>query len=250
MYSGASLMRPRLWAIAPQQHQPNGNVPGLAQSEDCLNLNVWTPGVSEKLKPVMVYIHGGGFVSGNGAECDGSRYAAEDGIVYVSINYRLGALGFLYLGDLLGKGYETSGNHGMLDIIAALRWVRLNIAAFGGDPSRVTVIGNSAGAKCTATLYVMEAAQGLFHRALSPLAAAGYPSRRSRYGTAKPPMSRLLGCLKSWGYRKHRRISCLNFLRRESSKRSRRSAPTPRAACICSARLPTAMSFRWIHWRV
>ena len=81
-------------SIAPQQHQPNGNVPGLAQSEDCLNLNVWTTGVSEKLKPVMVYIHGGGFVSGNGAECDGSRYAAEDGIVYVSINYRLGALGF------------------------------------------------------------------------------------------------------------------------------------------------------------
>lgn len=153
--------------IAPQQHQPNLNVPGLAQSEDCLNLNVWTTGVSEKLKPVMVYIHGGGFVSGNGAECDGSRYAAEDGIVYVSINYRLGALGFLYLGDLLGNGYETSGNHGMLDIAAALRWVRLNIAAFGGDPSRVTVIGNSAGAKCTATLYVMEAAQGLFHRAIA-----------------------------------------------------------------------------------
>ncbi|MGE7824641.1 carboxylesterase/lipase family protein [Paenibacillus sp. NPDC093718] len=153
--------------IAPQKHNPQGFMPELVQSEDCLNLNVWTSGASEKLKPVMVYIHGGGFVSGNGAECDGARYAAEDGIVYVSINYRLGALGFLYLGDLLGKGYETSGNNGMLDITAALRWVQLNITAFGGDPSRVTVIGNSAGAKCTATLYVMEAAQGLFHRAIA-----------------------------------------------------------------------------------
>lgn len=153
--------------IAPQKHNPQGFMTELVQSEDCLNLNIWTSGASEKLKPVMVYIHGGGFVSGNGAECDGSRYAAEDGIVYVSINYRLGALGFLYLGDLLGKGYETSGNNGMLDITAALRWVQLNITAFGGDPSRVTVIGNSAGAKCTATLYVMEAAQGLFHRAIA-----------------------------------------------------------------------------------
>ncbi|WP_339292329.1 carboxylesterase family protein [Paenibacillus sp. FSL W8-0187] len=153
--------------IAPQKHNPQSCMPELVQSEDCLNLNVWTSGASDKLKPVMVYIHGGGFVSGNGAECDGSRYAAEDGIVYVSINYRLGALGFLYLGGVLGKKYETSGNNGMLDIAAALQWVQLNIAAFGGDPSRVTVIGNSAGAKCTATLYVMEAAQGLFHRAIA-----------------------------------------------------------------------------------
>lgn len=153
--------------IAPQKHNPQSGMPELVQSEDCLNLNVWTPGAGDKLKPVMVYIHGGGFISGNGAECDGFRYAAEDGIVYVSINYRLGALGFLYLGDLLGKEYATSGNNGMLDIAAALQWVQLNITAFGGDPSRVTVIGNSAGAKCTAALYVMKTTRGLFHRAIA-----------------------------------------------------------------------------------
>ncbi|MFC4101454.1 carboxylesterase/lipase family protein [Paenibacillus xanthanilyticus] len=153
--------------IAPQKRDPNGFMPELPQSEDCLNLNVWTTGPADEPKPVLVYIHGGGFVSGKGAECDGLRYAAEDGLVYVSINYRLGALGFLYLGDLLGETFAASGNNGMLDIVAALQWVRRNIAAFGGDPSRVTVIGNSAGAKCTATLYVMEAARGWFHGAIA-----------------------------------------------------------------------------------
>ncbi|TYP79119.1 carboxylesterase/lipase family protein [Paenibacillus methanolicus] len=148
--------------IAPQKGDPNGFLPELPQSEDCLTLNVWTTGPAEVLKPVLFYIHGGGFVSGKGADCDGRRYAAEDGLVYVSINYRLGALGFLYLGELLGEAFATSGNTGMLDIVAALQWVRRNIAAFGGDPSRVTAIGNSAGAKCAATLYTMEAARGLF----------------------------------------------------------------------------------------
>ncbi|MWC31368.1 carboxylesterase/lipase family protein [Paenibacillus sp. MMS18-CY102] len=153
--------------IACQRHDPNGFMPELPQSEDCLNLNVWTSSVVAEPKPVMVYIHGGGFVGGKGAECDGLRYAAENGIVYVSINYRLGALGFLYLGELLGAGYETSGNNGMLDIAAALRWVQANIAGFGGDPAQVTVIGNSAGAKCTATLFTMECARGLYHRAIA-----------------------------------------------------------------------------------
>lgn len=85
----------------------------------------------------------------------------------MSINYRLGALGFLDLGELLGEEYATSGNNGMLDIVAALQWVQHNIAAFGGDPSRVTVIGNSAGAKCVASLYVMPKARVLFHRAIA-----------------------------------------------------------------------------------
>ncbi|MBB3112770.1 para-nitrobenzyl esterase [Paenibacillus phyllosphaerae] len=157
----------RFGPIAPQRHDPQGFMPELEQSEDCLNLNVWTPGADGPLRPVMVYIHGGGFTSGKGAECDGLRYAAEDGIVYVSINYRLGALGFLYLGEVLGEGYKTSGNNGMLDIVEALRWVQANIVAFGGDPQQVTVVGNSAGAKITSTLYAMETAQGLFHRAIA-----------------------------------------------------------------------------------
>ena len=130
--------------IAPQKHNPQGFMPELVQSEDCLNLNVWTPGAGDKLKPVMVYIHGGD--SYRAMERSATDFAMpEDEIVYVSINYRLGALGFLYLVDLLGKEYATSGNNGMLDIAAALQWVQLNITAFGGDPSRVTVIGNSAG---------------------------------------------------------------------------------------------------------
>ncbi|GJM79778.1 hypothetical protein HMSSN139_22740 [Paenibacillus sp. HMSSN-139] len=89
----------RFGDIAPQPPAQQGILSELTQSEDCLNLNVWTPeDLSDGPKPVMVYIHGGGFVAGTGAECDGARYASEEGIVYVSINYRLGALGFLYLG--------------------------------------------------------------------------------------------------------------------------------------------------------
>ncbi|MCM2999818.1 carboxylesterase family protein [Paenibacillus cellulositrophicus] len=152
--------------LAPQQTDPSGGTTRI-QSEDCLYLNVWTRGCEKEPMPVLVYIHGGGFVSGTGADCDGLRHAAEDGIVYVSINYRLGALGFLYLGEVLGEAYAASGNNGLLDIAAALQWVQRNISAFGGDPARVTVIGNSAGAKCTASLYAMEAARSLFHRAVT-----------------------------------------------------------------------------------
>lgn len=182
----------RFGPIAPQKHDPNSSMPELPQSEDCLNLNVWTAGAAEELKPVMVYIHGGGFVAGKGAECDGLRYAAEDGLVYVSINYRLGALGFLYLGELLGEEYAASGNNGMLDIVAALHWVQRNIAAFGGDPKRVTVIGNSAGAKCAATLLAMPSAQGLFH---GVIAQSGATQSIRDPQTANVTALRLLGQL-------------------------------------------------------
>lgn len=153
--------------IAPQNVGGQGSSTTLVQSEDCLHLNVWTSGSDKELKPVLVFIHGGGFISGSGADSDGSRYVVEDGLVYVSINYRLGVLGFLHLEDILGEEYMTSGNNGMLDIVFALEWVQRNISAFGGDPERVTVSGASAGAKCTASLYVMEAAQGLFCRAIA-----------------------------------------------------------------------------------
>ncbi|MDU4696463.1 MULTISPECIES: carboxylesterase/lipase family protein [Paenibacillus] len=154
--------------IAPQNPAQEGLLSELTQSEDCLVLNVWTPqDLGDELKPVMVYIHGGGFVGGTGADCEGTKYASEEGMVYVSINYRLGALGFLELSELLGEEYAASGNNGMLDIVTALQWVQHNIAAFGGDPSSVTVIGNSAGAKCVASLYVMPKAHGLFHRAIA-----------------------------------------------------------------------------------
>lgn len=142
---------------------------GLMQSEDCLNLNVWTPGLERTSRPVMVWIHGGGFTSGSGAEpvYDGAVLAKRGDTVVVTINYRLGAFGFLYLGDVAGPDYAESGNLGLLDQVAALKWVRDNIAAFGGDPGNVTVFGESAGAMSACSLMGMPDARGLFHRVIA-----------------------------------------------------------------------------------
>jgi len=141
--------------IAPLLVEPE--IPG----EDCLNLNVWTPALDGDPRPVLVWIHGGGFTNGSGAVStyDGTRFA-RDGIVFVSINYRLGADGFLLLED-------APANRGLLDQIAALRWVRENIAAFGGDPQAVTIAGESAGAMSVTTLLSMPVAEGLFQRAIA-----------------------------------------------------------------------------------
>ncbi len=123
---------------------------GAPMDEDCLTLNVWTPsaGGSEPGagRPTMVWIHGGGFRNGNGSAAlyDGASFA-RDGVVLVTLNYRLHAFGFLYLDELF-DGAEGTGNLGLLDQLAALEWVRDNIAAFGGDPSNITVFGESAGA--------------------------------------------------------------------------------------------------------
>ena len=138
--------------------------------EDCLNLNVWTPDPSDGGLPVMVWIHGGSFVRGSGAlpTYDGSRFA-RDGVVCVTINYRLGADGFLYLGDGIA-------NRGLLDQVAALAWVQENIRAFGGDPARVTIFGESAGAFSVATLLSMPRARGLFRRAIAQSGAAQHTS--------------------------------------------------------------------------
>lgn len=139
-----------------------------AYSEDCLVLNVWTPAVNDNGKrPVMFYCHGGGFTTGSGGQNiqDGARLAATYDVVVVASNHRLGLFGYLYLAELGGDEYATSGNQGMLDIVAALRWVRRNIATFGGDPSNVLVFGESGGGGKTGTLMAMPTAQGLFHRA-------------------------------------------------------------------------------------
>ncbi|MGG1553011.1 carboxylesterase/lipase family protein [Paenibacillus ferrarius] len=139
------------------------------QSEDCLTLNIWTPGTSVPGRPVLFCIHGGGFTSGSGSApaLNGQTFAANGDIVVVTVNYRLGALGFLDLSAVLGADYASSGNTGLLDLIAALRWVQANIAAFGGDPSRITVMGHSAGAKSIGGLLVSPLADGLFHRAIA-----------------------------------------------------------------------------------
>jgi carboxylesterase type B len=127
--------------------------------EDCLNLNIWTPERGAAGLPVMVWIPGGMFEAGSGATYDGSRFA-RDGVVCVTINYRVGAEGFLYLPD-------GDANLGLLDQIAALEWVRENIAAFGGDPGNVTIFGQSAGAMSVGTLLSMPRAKGLFRRAIA-----------------------------------------------------------------------------------
>lgn len=136
------------------------------QSEDCLFLNVWTPGADAGQRPVMVYIHGGAYMTGSGSSplYDGAALAARGDVVVVTLNHRLGPFGYLYLNRVL-PGFEDGGNAGMLDLVLALRWVRENIAAFGGDPSCVMLFGQSGGGAKIATLMAMPAAKGLFHRA-------------------------------------------------------------------------------------
>ena len=130
-----------------------------ALGQDCLNLNIWTPERGSAGLPVMVWIPGGMFEAGSGASYDGSRFA-RDGIVCVTINYRVGAEGFLYLGD-------GDADLGLLDQVAALEWVRENIAAFSGDPGNVTIFGQSAGAMSVGTLLSMPRAEGLFRRVIA-----------------------------------------------------------------------------------
>jgi para-nitrobenzyl esterase len=138
-------------------------------SEDCLTLNVWAPVVRASPAPVMVWVHGGGNTSGSSADrfSDGSSFA-RDGVVLVSMNYRLGALGFFAHSAIVREaGDEPTGNFGLLDQIAALRWVRSNIAAFGGDPSNVTIFGESAGGEDVVALSSMDATAGLFRRTIA-----------------------------------------------------------------------------------
>lgn len=137
--------------------------------EDCLCLNVWTPGLNDNRKrPVMFWLHGGAFFSGSSFELpsyDGRNLARRGDVVVVSINHRLNAFGFLHLAEF-GDRYRDSVNTGMLDIVAALAWVRDNIGAFGGDPSNVTIFGQSGGGAKVNFLMAMPSARGLFHKAI------------------------------------------------------------------------------------
>lgn len=136
-------------------------------SEDCLYLNVFTPGTTGK-RPVLVWIHGGGNVVGAGSQrlYDGSELVRRGDVVIVTLNYRLGIFGFLHGTSVTGEAFPTSGNEGLLDQVAALRWVQQEIAAFGGDPDNVTVFGQSAGSMNIAALIGMPSARGLFHKAI------------------------------------------------------------------------------------
>ena len=167
----AGLRDALAFGAEPPQPRPPRDHPAAAMvwdpaepGEDCLNLNIWTPDPAAIGLPVIVWIPGGMFEVGTGATYDGSRFA-RDGVVCVTINYRVGPEGFLYLAD-------GEANLGLLDQVAALAWVRDNIAAFGGDPANVTIFGESAGAMSVGTLLAVPRAEGLFRRAITQSGAA------------------------------------------------------------------------------
>ncbi|GAB3017035.1 carboxylesterase/lipase family protein [Mycobacterium bourgelatii] len=159
---------------------------GAPQGEDCLSLNIWAPAGTEPGagKAVMVWLHGGAYVMGSGSQplYDGTRLAGDGDVIVVTVNYRLGALGFLDLSSFSASGQRFDANVGLHDVLAALRWVRDNIAAFGGDPARVTLFGESAGAGIVTTLLASPAAEGLFARGIaqSSPATSVYDRERGR----------------------------------------------------------------------
>jgi len=141
----------------------------LPQSENCLVLNVWTPGIRDGGKrPVMVWLHGRGFAQGAGSETmyNGAALTKQGNVVVVTINHRLNVFGFLHLADIAGEAYAGSGVAGMLDQVLALKWVRDNIQAFGGDAKQVTIFGESGGGRKVSVMMAMPSAKGLFHRAI------------------------------------------------------------------------------------
>ena len=166
-----SDVRPAL-DFAPACPQPVETDPtennNSVMSEDCLAVNVWTAGADNQKRPVMVWIHGGYFLEGSARNTwyDGAKLAGRGNIVVVTLQYRLGAWGFLDLSEIGGRDFAESGNLGLLDQIAALKWVKENIAAFGGNPNNVTLFGQSAGSGSVGVLMVVPAARGLFHKAI------------------------------------------------------------------------------------
>jgi para-nitrobenzyl esterase len=159
---------------------------GVAESEDCLRLNVWTPSPNrQSKKPVMVWLHGGGYSLGSGSWpiYEGSNFARTNDMVLVSVNHRLNMFGYAYMAEALGADYRTSANVGQLDIVLALQWIRDNIAAFGGDPGNVTIRGQSGGGSKVSVLMAMPAAHGLFHKAIiesGPALRAGTPEAAAK----------------------------------------------------------------------
>lgn len=140
----------------------------LPMNEDCLVLNVFTPAAGRARRPVMVWLHGGQFTYGQGGNAvyDGTNFARHHDVVAVTLNHRLNLFGFMQLEEVAGKEYAESGNASMLDLVAALQWVRENISAFGGDPGNVTIFGESGGGGKVTALLAMPKAKGLFHKAI------------------------------------------------------------------------------------
>lgn len=177
-------------AVAPQT-----GMPGRAMSEDCLHLNVWTPGLRDGSKrPVLVWFHPGAYSGGTSNEpsTDGGRLARRGNVAVVTVNHRLNAFGHLYLAEIAGDEFADSGNVGILDLILSLKWVRDNIEEFGGDPANVTIFGQSGGGAKSATLMAMPAASGLFHRVLT---MSGQQITASRITTATRHAEQLVSAL-------------------------------------------------------
>lgn len=135
-------------------------------TDDCLRINVWTPGLDSARRPVMLWFHGGGFEAGSGSSplYDGTRMARRGDVVVVTINHRLNVFGHCYLGDVLGDEFAQSGNAGYLDLVRSMEWVKENIAQFGGDPDNVMIYGQSGGGRKVSLCYAGQDAQGLFHK--------------------------------------------------------------------------------------
>jgi para-nitrobenzyl esterase len=198
---------------APQSNRPRGDkqrqffkILGAAKpndaSEDCLYLNVWTRGVNDARKrPVMVWFHGGGYDQGTGGSIgyDGAGLALHQDVVVVSVNHRLNVLGYLFLGEAGGSEFEGSANVGQLDLVAALQWVRDNISAFGGDPNKVLIFGQSGGGGKVSTLLAMPSARGLFHRAVIQSGASLRGGARDAASKTAETLMKGLGLSKGQG---------------------------------------------------
>jgi para-nitrobenzyl esterase len=183
VYSGHAPQLPGRPERRPELQNILGPADATPEGEDCLTLNVWTPGLADGAKrPVMVWLHGGAFAygSGNRAVTEGANLARRGDVVVVSVNHRLNIFGFLHLADIGGQRFAHSGNAGVLDLVAALEWVRDNIGRFGGDPGNVTIFGESGGGGKVSVLLAMPAAHGLFHRAIIQSGATVRVSTRER----------------------------------------------------------------------
>ena len=186
--------------IAPQNTMPGSEIMANLmaterRNENCLFLNIWTPGIDDARRPVMVWIHGGAFLIGSGSQdmFRGNTLVSNGNVVLVTINYRMGALGFMNLKEITGGRIPATGCEGLLDQIAALDWVHANIEAFGGDPDNITVFGESAGAMSIGDLMGMPAARGKFQKAIMESGGANTVSSLEGGVSAAAEFLKILG---------------------------------------------------------